>query len=216
MDTVKVLGVHNDGQGLDYIIPDNEELDVKSLPERFHKGYIAFVIGGSGYTKLLPIEKMIELCDKINGPIVLIGGQEDYEKGKQLEVFFTGNAVDPDIEEGLKKMNKKTVIYNGCGKYSIGQSASLIKQADFVFGHDTGLTHLAAAFNKTIYSIWGGTVPNNFYSYGTRFYILENNKLNCRPCSKSGRKKCPKGHFKCMKENPLNFTLPDHIKSPVP
>ena len=90
------------------------------------------------------------------------------------------------------------------------------KQADFVFGHDTGLTHLAAAFNKTIYSIWGGTVPNNFYSYGTRFYILENNKLNCRPCSKSGRKKCPKGHFKCMKENPLNFTLPDHIKSPVP
>jgi ADP-heptose:LPS heptosyltransferase len=215
MDTVRMLGVYNDGKGLDYIIPEREELSLESLPPGFRKGYIAYVIGGSGYTKLLPYEKMVELCDKINGPVVLIGGKEDFERGKQLEAFFNFKRPDPAIEAGLKKLNKKTVIYNACGKYTVGQSSSLIKQADYVFGHDTGLTHLGAAFKKTIYSIWGGTVPNNFYSYGTRFYIIENNKLHCRPCSKSGRPKCPKGHFKCMKEIPLNFTLPDQQKIPA-
>ena len=214
MKTVKKLGVVNDDQGLDYVIPGDEEIEIASLPEDFHKGYVVFVIGSSGFTKILPFEKMVELCDKINRPIVLIGGKEDIDNGKKLQVFFSKTSTSPVIEEGLKKLNKKTLIYNGCGQYSIGQSASIVKQADYVFGHDTGLTHLAAAFKKTIYSIWGGTVPNNFYSYGTRFYIIENNKINCRPCSKSGRRKCPKGHFKCMKEIPLNFSLPDQNYSP--
>jgi len=214
MDSVNVLGVKNDDQGLDYIIPDKEEVNIKYLPEEFQKGFVAYVIGGSAYTKILTFEKMIELCDKINRPVVLIGGKEDFERGKKLENFFSKDETDPAIEEGLKKLNKKTIVYNGCGRYSIGQSASLIMQADYVFGHDTGLTHLAAAFKKTIYSIWGGTIPNYYYSYGTKFYILENTKLNCRPCYTSGNKKCPKGHFKCMKENPLNFTLPEQYYPP--
>ena len=215
MDTVKQLGVTNDDQGIDYIIPAHEEIDINSLPEDFRNGYIAFVIGGSGYTKILPFEKMVQLCDKISRPVVLIGSKEDYEAGKKLEDFFNQSIADESFEEGLQKLNKKTVVYNACGRFSIGQSASLVKQSDYVFGHDTGLTHLGAAFRKTIFSIWGGTVPNNFYSYGTRFYILENTDLKCRPCSKSGRKKCPRGHFKCMKENPLNFSLPDQNYNPV-
>ena len=197
------------------IIPLPPAINTKSLPESFQNGYVAFVIGSSGFTKILPFEKMVELCDKINRPIILIGGKEDFERGKQLENFFSQSSTKPSFEEGLKKLNKKTQIYNGCGHYILGQSASLVKQADFVFGHDTGLTHLGAAFKKTIYSIWGGTVPNNFYSYGTKFYILENNKVRCRPCSKSGRKKCPKGHFKCMKEISLEFSLPDQNYSPT-
>lgn len=215
METVKALGVKNDDQGLDYVIPSHEEIDINNLPEEFRKGYIAFVIGGSGYTKILSFEKMVELCDKINRPVVLIGSKEDHGAGKKLEDFFNKTKTDLTFEEGLQKLDKQTIIYNACGQYSIGQSASLVKQADYVFGHDTGLTHLGAAFKKTIFSIWGGTVPNNFYSYGTRFYLLENTKLTCRPCSKSGRKKCPKGHFKCMKENPLNFNLPDQNYNPI-
>jgi len=209
---VEPLGIKNDDEGLDYAIPFHEEIDRKLLPDPFRSGFVVYIIGGTGMTKILPYEKMIELCDKINRPIVLIGGSEDYGRGEKLKQFFDRTAESEAFEEGLQKLNKKTVIYNGCGRYSIGQSASLVKQAEYVFGHDTGLTHLAAAFKKTIFSIWGGTVPNNFYSYGTKFYVLENRKLNCRPCSKSGRSRCPRGHFKCMKENPLNFSLPEQYE----
>jgi heptosyltransferase-2 len=31
-----------------------------------------------------------------------------------------------------------------------------------------------------------------------RMVIIENNNLNCRPCSKIGFSACPKGHFDCM------------------
>ena len=112
------------------------------------------------------------------------------------------------MEDSLKELGKKAVIFNACGKFNLSQSASLVKHADIVFGHDTGLTHIAAAFNKVIFSIWGGTVPNNFYPYGTKFFLLENIKLNCRPCSKSGRSSCPKGHFKCMNDLSFDFNIP--------
>jgi ADP-heptose:LPS heptosyltransferase len=202
------LGIENDGEGLDYYIPEKDEVESTWLPESHQNGYVAFVIGATGWTKILPFEKMVELCDKINKPIVLVGGKEDFETGERLVKFFNSPTNDTHIDEGLKKLGKKAVIFNGCGKFNLSQSASLVKQAQVVFGHDTGLTHIAAAFKKTVFSIWGGTVPNNFYPYGTRFYLIENTKLNCRPCSKSGRSKCPKGHFKCMKDLVFDFYIP--------
>lgn len=202
------LGIENDDEGLDYFIPEKDEVEMEWLPESHRDGYIAFVIGATGWTKILPFKKMVELCDKINKPIVLVGGKEDFEAGEKLEKFFNASTNDIQIDEGLKALGKKTVVFNGCGKFNLSQSASLVKQAQIVFGHDTGLTHIAAAFKKTIFSIWGGTVPNNFYPYGTRFFLIENKNLKCRPCSKSGRSKCPKGHFKCMKDLVFDFNLP--------
>ncbi len=209
MKAAEPLGITNDEKGLDYFIPEKDEVELEWLPSEHQKGYVAYVIGATGLTKILPFEKMVELCDRINRPIVLVGGKEDAEMGKKLARFFEKTNKSAPYEKGLLELNKKTVIFNGCGKFNLSQSASLVKQADYVFGHDTGLTHIAAAFKKTVYSIWGSTVPNNFYPYMTKFYVLENKKLTCRPCSKSGSKKCPKKHFKCMKENPLNFILPE-------
>jgi len=201
------LGIKNDDQGLDYFIPEKDEVELEWLPETHRKSYVAYVIGATGWTKILPFKKMVELCDKINQPIILVGGKEDFETGNKLEKFFNSDTGSEETDEGLIRLGKKTVIFNGCGKFNLSQSASLVKQAQVVFGHDTGLTHISAAFKKTIYSIWGGTVPNNFYSYGTKFFLLENTKLNCRPCSKSGRSKCPKGHFKCMNDLVFDFNI---------
>ncbi len=207
-DAASTLNIKNDGQGLDYFISGKDEINLDNLPIAHQKEYVAYVIGASGYTKILPFHKMVELCDKINKPIILVGGKEDFEEGEKLSQFFNAKPKNQDIEAGLKRLGKRTIIYNACGKYNLSQSASLIKYADVVFGHDTGLTHMAAAFKKQIFSIWGGTVPNNFYPYGTKFTLLENTKLNCRPCSKSGRSNCPKGHFKCMNDLEFNFYLP--------
>src|SRR6478735_12304386 len=109
---------------------------------------------------------MIELCDKINRPIVLLGGKEDAAVGEQINAFFQKSSGSSDYEEGLKELNKRTLIYNSCGKYNLNQSASLVKQAKYVFSHDTGLMHIAAAFKKEIVSIWGNTIPEfGMYPY---------------------------------------------------
>ena len=208
-DSVKPLGIKKDDLGLEYFIPGKDEVEKSWIPKTHQNGYIAFVIGASGWTKILPFKKMVALCDKINKPIVLIGGKEDVEMGEKIENFFNADTGSLEIDDGLKRLGKKTVIFNACGKFNLSQSASLVKEAQIVFGHDTGLTHIAAAFKKTIFSIWGGTSPNGgFYPYGTKFFLLENSSLKCRPCSKSGRDKCPKGHFKCMKDIIFDFNIP--------
>lgn len=210
MDTVGSLGVKMDALGLDYFIPEKDEVPLEWLPAEFQRGYVVYAIGAQHYTKKLPVNRMIELCDKINKPIILLGGKEDQETGEAVASFFRRRETeDHPSEQVLSAMNKKSMVYNACAKFNINQSASIVKRAQYVFTHDTGLMHIAAAFRKEIYCIWGNTIPAfGMYPFRTRFTVLENNKLDCRPCSKIGFKKCPKGHFKCMNELILDFYLP--------
>lgn len=180
-EAVKPLGVVNDNKGLDFTIPDDAKVTLEV------KNYVCIVIGGQHTTKKLPKYKLVSICNKIMQPIVLIGGEEDAEIGRYVSVNSTSNIV------------------NTCGKYSVNQSASIIQQADYVITHDTGMMHIAAALNKKIISVWGNTVPEfGMYPYlpqnPDNFKIVEVKGLNCRPCSKIGYKKCPKGHFKCMND----------------
>lgn len=209
MDTVATLGIKKDALGLDYFIPEKDEVEREWLPETHRKEYVAFAIGGQLETKKLPLNRMIELCDKINKPIIVLGGKEDIENGEKLEDFFNRKHEKEDQKKPLEALGKKALIYNACGKFNLNQSASIIKGASYVFTHDTGLMHIAAALKKNIFSIWGNTIPEfGMYPYQTKFTILENKKLDCRPCSKIGFDKCPKGHFKCMNDIIFDFWLP--------
>lgn len=208
LEAIKPLGVSNDSLGLDYFVPDKDEVEDEWLPETHQNGFAVFVVGAKFKTKQLPLKKMIELCDRINKPIILVGGKEDQAIAEQLEEFFKPGTIKSEKE--IAGLNKKTIIFNACGKFSINQSASILSKANWVFTHDTGMMHIASAFKKPIYSIWGNTVPAfGMYPYRTQFTIFENKKLGCRPCSKIGFEKCPKGHFKCMNDLTFDFYLPD-------
>ena len=185
MAAASPLGVKNDSKGVDYFIPKEDEVNITTLPPSHQNGYIGFVIGAKHLTKKLPLDKIIAICKKINQPIILIGGRED-------------NLVATEIEKAVGD-----TIYNSCGKYNLNQSASLVKQATKIVSHDTGMMHIAAAFKKEIISIWGSTVPSfGFEPYfpGEHSKTVEVKGLGCRPCSKIGYNKCPKGHFKCMND----------------
>jgi ADP-heptose:LPS heptosyltransferase len=188
METLKKFNIQNDQKGLDYFIPAEDEINPSFFPPSYREGYIAFAIGAQHYTKKLPPDRIIELCEKINQPIILLGGKEDEEVGKYVEAYFI-------------RKNKNFTIYNGCGKFQLNQSASIINHSRAVYSHDTGLMHIAAALKKPVFSIWGNTVTSfGMYPYKTDFKVLERKNLSCRPCSKIGYNKCPKGHFKCMNE----------------
>ncbi|MEP5613059.1 MAG: glycosyltransferase family 9 protein [Cyclobacteriaceae bacterium] len=208
IEMIKPLGAKMDSLGLDYFIPEKDEVEENWLPATHTNGYTVFAIGGEYKTNRLPVKRMIELCDRINKPIVLLGGKEDISVAKEIEDFFKPGSEKEEME--IEDLNKRTVIFNACAKFSINQSASVISKANWVFTHDDTMMHIAAAFKKPIYSIWGNTMPTfGKYPYRTQFTIFENNKIQCRPCSTSGFKKCPKGHFKCMNELVFDFYLPD-------
>jgi len=209
LKAAKELGVKKDALGLDYFIPEKDEIETDWLPETHQKDIVAFAIGGAHATKKLPLDRMIELCDKINKPIVLLGGKEDVENGERIADFFDRKHEKEDFKEPLRELGKKALIYNACGKFNINQSASVLKRASYVFTHDTGMMHIAAALKKNVFSIWGNTIPEfGMYPYQTKFTLLESKKVKCRPCSKIGYDKCPKGHFKCMNDIIFDFWLP--------
>ena len=184
---VKPLGVNKDLEGLDYFIASNNEVSMSSLPLAFQNGYIGLVIGAQHFTKRLPKEKLNELLQRLIQPVVILGGPTDAE-----------------LAEELCKL-APTRIYNACGKYNLNQSASLVKQAQKIICNDTGLMHIAAAFQKEIHLLWGNTIP----AFGMDPYAISNAyhyevaDLNCRPCSKIGFQQCPKGHFNCMNQQDI-------------
>jgi ADP-heptose:LPS heptosyltransferase len=189
MAPARKLGVKNDGKGLDYFIPKKDEVKLHTFFKVNRMGqvkpYIAFVIGAAHATKRLTVAQIIELCQKIEKPVVLLGGPEDRGPGE-----FIAEKAGPHV-------------VSACGKLKLNESASMVRQAEKVISHDTGLMHIAAAFNKEIISVWGNTIPEfgmyPYYAEGeSHNTTLEVKGLSCRPCSKIGHDQCPKKHFKCM------------------
>lgn len=185
MKTVSVFNVRNDRQGLDFFIPPEETSVEHLLPDFTRGGFVAFVIGGTYVTKRLPAEKASEICRRLSVPVVLLGGREEEDAGRMICESAGSHVV------------------NLCGKTSISQSAAILEKSNLVLTNDTGLMHIAAAFRKKIGSFWGNTVPG----FGMSPYLphpasmeFQVDGLKCRPCSKLGFSRCPRGHFRCMNE----------------
>ncbi len=191
-ETVAPIGVKNDGEGLDYHIPKEMETNQDDIPMSHWAGYVACVLGGSKATKQLPVSQWIAFAKLCPFPIIMLGGPGDQEAAEKVAA-----AIPQDR------------VYNACGKFKLHESADLVKKARVVVSNDTGLMHIAAAFQKPIVSLWGNTIPefgmypyygaNNLHTrVASKLKIVEDNTLSCRPCSKIGFEACPKKHFKCM------------------
>ncbi len=191
-EAVSELGIKNDGKGLDYFLPE-QKLKNTDIPVSHWGGYVGCVIGGSYNTKKLPVEQWKKFCELVPFPVILLGGPEDKYDGSEIAAQDT------------------VKIYNSCGKFNINESAELVKYARVIVSNDTGLMHIAAAFQKPVISLWGNTSPEMgmFPYYGFNnltervsplSFIVENKAISCHPCSKLGYDRCPKRHFKCMND----------------
>ena len=192
IDAVARLGVVDDGQGLDYFLPDGVTIPEGLIPAGIHGRYIALCIGASFDTKKLPVGQLIRLCERLDGPVVIVGGPEDMPAGDAIAHALPG------------------MVINACGKCSLHQSALLVRDARLVISHDTGMQYIACAFQKPVLAIWGATSPKLKVEpfYGSAHPALHLNflvpGLSCQPCSNYGTKKCPKGHFDCMNKMDLD------------
>ncbi len=178
----------NDDEGLDYF-NGYQTLPQVFLSEKLKpESYVVLAVGGQHATKRMPIGKLMEICDKLMFPVVLVGGKEDMETGFQLSKLSVNKVLDL------------------CGQVSVNESAEIIRHCAAIITHDTGMMHIAAAMRKNIVSVWGNTIPAFGMTpylpgeYSQRSIIVENRDLRCRPCSKIGFDHCPKNHFQCMEQ----------------
>ena len=173
----------DDGRGLDYFLPPGSE----SAEPHLKFPYVAVVVGAAHATKRLPREQLLAVCRAVELPVALLGGLAEGATGAWLAEQLGGRAHD------------------FCGRTDLAGSARLLRDARRVITPDTGMMHIAAAFNRPIVSVWGNTVP----ALGMTPWLPAENPaptrrcevagLRCRPCSKIGFAACPRGHFRCMR-----------------
>jgi len=181
-DGLSKIGIENDGHGLDYFHGvEKERISSLGVPQK----YVAIVLGATYFTKRIPIEKVEMFINKLDVPVVLLGGRDVEEVGQQLK-------------------GKYPTTINLAGKITLNESAAIIGQSEWAISGDTGLMHIGAALKVPMVAVWGSTaIELGMYPYygeknDVAHYYMENENISCNPCSKIGKERCPKGHFKCM------------------
>lgn len=185
------LGVRNDMRAGEFYIGDSNHVNVQSKFGLTPKNYIAVAIGAQFNTKRMPAELLVKILKDVNKPIIILGGPTDVDLAAEI------------VSLGISD------LINAVGELSIQESASVIQQAAKLLTNDTGMMHIGACLDTEIVSVWGNTVPElGMYPYypgqEEKYSIHEVKNLGCRPCSKIGYAKCPKGHFKCMMDQNVN------------
>lgn len=187
MATTKAFGIKDDGEGLDYFIPPGAEVPENQVPSSHREGFTAVVIGAAHWRKKPRIAQYISLCEGLSGPVALLGGPEDKADGEEIAAPFRGR------------------VWNAAGAFDLHGSADLVRRARLVVTPDTGLMHIAAAFQKPIVSLWGATVPRfGMYPYRNNALnaMIQADHLTRRPCSKLGTR-CKYKPCRCIDELPL-------------
>jgi heptosyltransferase-2 len=117
-------------------------------------------------------------------PVVVIGSKDDQE-----HVDTIAAAVPPDR------------LINAVGRLSLLGSAELIGRARALVSNDSSPTHMASAMATPTIAIFGPTVPDfGFGPLAPGSAVAGHPTLDCRPCDRHGPRRCPLGHWRCMRE----------------
>lgn len=171
LDTIAAFSTQDDGKGLELFLGPEEQLAQADLPSALENGYVALALGGAHEGKRMTPDQVRAICDGITKPVVLLGGPQEADLGNELEAIAPGR------------------IFNYAGKVSVLQSAWLIRKSKVVISGDTGMMHIASAFQVPIISVWGCTTPSlgmSPYKPAPGSQIMEPKDRPKRPCSKLG------------------------------
>ena len=184
-DAAKRLDLVDDGLGTELF--HDGKIPTKITNSLENKNFIVMAPGEGYFTKRWLPEYFAKLADKLI---------DKYN----AEVYLIGSSADRKVCSEIRQ-SMNNYVHDLSGKYSILETSAIIDASDALITNDTGMMHVAVSQKKPVLAFFGSTTEElGFFPYGKKYKVLENKDLNCRPCSHVGRDKCPKGHFKCMKE----------------
>jgi heptosyltransferase-2 len=92
-------------------------------------------------------------------------------------------------------------VLDATGKLPLLASAELIGRCVALVTNDSAPQHLASAMGVPTVSIFGPTVPEfGFGPLAAGSRTVGHPALACRPCDAHGPRRCPLGHWRCMRE----------------
>jgi len=113
-----------------------------------------------------------------------------------LPVAVLGSAGDREAASGIAGKNL-------VGQTSLDEAIELVACADFVVTNDSGLMHVAAALGTPQVALFGSSSPKHTPPLSVHARVLWLG-IECSPCY---ARECPLGHFRCMRELPVDRVL---------
>jgi len=109
------------------------------------------------------------------------------------KVVIFGSSSEIEIAAKVANLMRTANPVNLCGHTTLGQAMALIKRCNFFLTNDSGLMHIAAAFNIPLVAIFGPTNHVVTSPMSSNARIIRHN-IDCSPCLKEV---CPFDH-RCM------------------
>jgi ADP-heptose:LPS heptosyltransferase len=158
--------------------------DIEKTATYKNTSYVVMAPASVWFTKQLPASKWSELINKIPSGI---------------KIYLVGAPADYALCQNIIDSTSKSEAINLAGKFSLLQTAALMRDAQMNYVNDSGPLHIASAMNAPVTAFFCSTVPEfGFGPLSTDSTIIQTTEnLDCRPCGLHGFKQCPKGHFKC-------------------
>ncbi len=123
---------------------------------------------------------------------------------RQCRIAVVGSSDDSEAAASIARAAGAQGVVDATGKLSLLASAELIGRADLLVTNDSSPQHLASAMATPTITIFGPTVPAfGFGPLAPDSTTLGHPSLPCRPCHHHGPPTCPLGHWKCMRELPV-------------
>ena len=124
----------------------------------------------------------------------------EWLKKENIYFVFLGSNKERSLCRRIIRGAELKNAVNLAGKTGILEAAAIVDCCDLLVGNDSGPMHIANAVKTDVIALFGPTDRTlGFFPYRPNDKVFEQD-LPCRPCSKHGGPKCPKGHFKCMKD----------------
>jgi heptosyltransferase II len=158
------------------------KLDEDFIADYIKLPFVTMAPNSVWFTKQLPKQKWIELINKTEVKIFLLGAKSDKEYCQSI----------------INQSTNKNVV-NLSGTLSFLQSAAIMKFAKMNYVNDSAPMHLASSVNAAVTAIYCSTSPSFGYTplSDISFVVESKQSLPCKPCGLHGKKKCPLNHFDC-------------------
>ncbi|MEO1175205.1 MAG: glycosyltransferase family 9 protein, partial [Myxococcota bacterium] len=181
----ELLGESIERGELRYIVGAEDQRDAdQALAEsgvRRDEVLIGISPGAKWETKRWPIERYCDLAARV--------------QDSGWRVVVTGSPDEAGLAQAILERVPGAVALTG--RLGLGALGGVIARCSAFVANDSGPMHIARGLGVPTLAFFGTTDPRQFEFDG---HALMYAAVPCSPCHFYGRKRCPKGHFRCMTE----------------
>ena len=162
---------------------------------------VAFAPGAEfGPAKRWPVHSFISLARRI------------LEEFGHVQILLLGSPNDRPVCDPIA--SAVPAVKKLAGKTTLKEVIALISQIDALVTNDSGLMHVASAFERPVIAMYGSTDYHHTPPF-SKYSEIVSLDLECAPCQK---RECPLGHHHCMellKPETVYSALRKYLVNPV-